>query len=122
MEAFILPTLLVLLSAALRSFIVSKSGTATILGELGLGLPVDLTFGALSIAISSAAIFQYWLDNRAMLIVGVLLVAIFQLGVLYRPCKEYIDEDKNWQSFGLWFLNAFVTFCVFLFLVFKVVK
>ena len=121
MEAFILPALLVLLSAVLRSFIVNKSSTPTILGEIGLGLPVDLTFVALSVAISSAAMAQYWLDNRATLIVGVLLVAAFQLGALYRPCKEYIDEDKNWHSFGLWFLNVLVTFFVFSFLVFKVV-
>lgn len=121
MEAFILPALLVLLSAVLRSFIVNKSSTPTILGEIGLGLPVDLTFVALSVAISSAAMVQYWLDNRATLIVGILLVAAFQLGALYRPCKESIDEDKNWHSFGLWFLNVLVTFGVFSFLVFEVV-
>ncbi|ASX10616.1 hypothetical protein CK627_07355 [Aeromonas dhakensis] len=100
----------------------NKRSTPTILGEIGLGLPVDLTFVALSVAISSAAIVQYWLDNRANLIVGILVVAIIQLGAIYRPCKEYIDEDKNWHSFGLWLLNILVTFGVFSFLVFKVVK
>ncbi|MFL0807132.1 MAG: hypothetical protein K6L60_07575 [Oceanobacter sp.] len=120
MEAFISPAFLVLLSAALRNFIVNKSSTPTILGEILLGLPVDLTFVALSVAISSAAMEEYWLDKRATLIVGVLLVAVFQLGALYRPCKEYIDEDKNWHSFGLWFLNFLVTFLVFVFLVFEV--
>lgn len=120
MEAFILPALLVLLSAVLRSFIVNKSGTPSILGEIGLGLPIDLTFVALSVAISSSAMVQHWLNNRPTLIVGILLVAVFQLGALYKPCKEYIDEDKNWLSFGLWILNALITFCVFSFLVFKV--
>lgn len=121
MEAFILPALLVLLSAVLRSFITSKKSTPTILGDIGLGLPVDLTFVALSVAISSAAMIQHWLDNRGTLIVGIMAVAAVQLGALYRPCKEYIDEDKSWHSFGLWFLNVLVTFFVFCFLVFKVV-
>ncbi len=122
METLILPALLVLLSASLRSFIVNKKSTPTILGDICLALPVDLTFVALSVAITSATMIQHWLDNRATLIVGILLVAAFQLGALYRPCKEYIDEDKNLHSFGLWFLNAVVTFLVFYFLVFKVVK
>ena len=122
MEAFILPALLVLLSAVLRSFIVNKRSTPAVLGDIGLGLPVDLTFAALSIAISSAALIQHWLDNRPILIVGIFLVAVIQLGALYKPCKEYIDEDKNWQSFGLWFLNVLVTFFVFCFLILKVVS
>lgn len=122
MEAFILPALLVLLSAILRSFIVNKKSTPSVLGDIALGLPVDLTFVALSLAISSASLIQYWIDNRATLIVGILVVAAFQLGALYKPCKEYIDEDKNWYSFWLWFLNTAATFAVFCFLVIKVVK
>lgn len=121
MNIFILPACLVLLSAMLRSFIVNKDRTPSIISEILLGLPVDLTFVALSIAISSAAFNPHWLENRATLIVGILLVAVFQLGALYRPCKEYIDEDKNWHSFGMWFLNTVITVFVFSFLVFKVV-
>ncbi|GKW01381.1 hypothetical protein PEC301877_01960 [Pectobacterium carotovorum subsp. carotovorum] len=122
MEAFILPALLVLLSAILRSFIVNKKSTPSVLGDIALGLPVDLTFVALSVAISSAAFIQYWIENRATLIVGILVIAVFQLGALYKPCKEYIDADENWFSFWLWVLNAISTFAVFCFLVIKVVK
>ncbi|XKU41589.1 hypothetical protein BG51_01005 [Pseudomonas [fluorescens] ATCC 17400] len=122
MEAFILPALLVLLSATLRSFIVNKKSTPTVLGDIALGLPVDLTFVALSIAISSTAMLQSSLDNRAILIVGLLVAASFQLGALYKPCKEFIDEDKNWHSFGLWVANALITFIIFCFLVIKVMK
>lgn len=122
MESFVLPALLVLLSAVLRSFIVNKSSTPSVLGEIALGVPVDLTFVALSVAISSTMFLDYWLNNRATLIVGILIVAALQMGALYKPCKEYIDEDKNWKSFGLWFLNVVITFLVFCFLVLRVVK
>ncbi|MEK6198083.1 MAG: hypothetical protein N2B58_07910, partial [Desulfobacterales bacterium] len=105
-----------------RSFIVNKSSTPSVLGEIALGIPVDLTFVALSVAISSTMLLDYWLNNRANLIVGILIVAALQMGALYKPCKEYIDEDKNWKSFGLWFLNVVITFLVFCFLVLKVVK
>ncbi|MEQ9920356.1 hypothetical protein ABRQ09_05765 [Pectobacterium brasiliense] len=122
MDVFFLPALLVLLSAALRSFIVTKNSTPSIIGEIALGLPVDLTFVVLSIGLTSGTIAPYWVDNRSILIIGMLFVAIFQLGVLYKPCKEYIDEDKNAHSFGLWFLNSLVTLGVFAFFMFKVIK
>jgi hypothetical protein len=93
-----------------------------VLGEIALGIPVDLTFVALSVAISSMLMQDYWLANRATLIVTILIVAAIQLGAIYKPCKEYIDEDKNWRSFWLWFLNVVITFLVFCFLVIKVVK
>ncbi len=122
MEAFILPALLVLLSAILRSFIVNKKSTPSVLGDIALGLPVDLTFVALSVAISSTALIQYWLDHRGTLVIEILVIAVFQLGALYKPCKEYIDEDRYWCSFWLWVLNIAFTFAVFCFLVIKVVK
>lgn len=122
MDVFFLPALLVLLSAALRSLIVTKKSTPSIIGEIALGLPVDLTFVVLSIVLTSGAIVQYWVDNRPILIVGMFFVAIIQLGVIYKPCKEYIDEDKNAHSFGLWLLNSLVTLGVFAFFMFKVIK
>ncbi|WP_431419879.1 hypothetical protein [Aeromonas dhakensis] len=88
-----------------------------------MGLPVDLTFVALSIVItiSASSFTSGWADSRPSLIVGALIVAAFQIGALYKPCKEYVDEDKPWLSFFLWFVNALCTFGVFAFLVFKVV-
>lgn len=122
MEAFVLPALLVFLSSILRSFIVNKSSTPSVLGEIALGIPVDLTFVALSVAISSSFMQEYWLTNRATLIIVMLIIAAIQLGAIYKPCKEYIDEDENLYSFGLWFLNVVITFSVFCFLVIWVVK
>lgn len=122
-DTFVLPALLVLLSAILRSFIVNKSSTPSVLGEIGMGLPVDLTFVALSIVITiSASSFAVdWVNSRPSLIVGALVVAAVQIGALYKPCKEYVDEDKPWHSFGLWLLNTICTFLVFAFLLIEVI-
>jgi len=118
----VLPALLVLLSAALRVFIVNKSGTMSTLGDIGLGLPVDLTFAAFSIIIYSSALNATWLPHHAILIAGLLLAAIFQLGAIYKPCKEYRDDGDFGKSFGLWFLNAVITLAVFSFIGLEVVK
>lgn len=98
-DAFILPALLVLLSAVLKSFITNRSGTMTVLGEIGLGLPVDLSFVVLSIAITSNQLIQSWIDMRSILIVGVLILVSFQLGAIYKPCREFVDDGKYLHSF-----------------------
>ncbi|EIV8497303.1 MULTISPECIES: hypothetical protein [Vibrio] len=123
MDTFVLPALLVLLSAILRSFIVNKNSTPSVLGDIMLGLPVDLTFVGLSIVITlvGSSFSAGWEAARSGLIVGILIVAAFQIGALYKPCKEYVDEDRPWCSFGLWVLNALCTFAVFAFLLFEVV-
>lgn len=111
------------MSAGLRSFIVNKSSTPAVIYDIALGLPVDLTFVALSIAISaSSELTPFWASNKPTLFVGVLTIAVIQLGAIYKPCKEYIDEDKPWKSFSLWFLNATITFTVFSYFVLKVAK
>ncbi|MEC6823433.1 hypothetical protein VXS02_08315 [Photobacterium piscicola] len=122
MDTFVLPALLVLLSAILRSFIVNKNSTPSVLGDIMIGLPVDLTFVGLSIAITlvGTSFSVGWEANRSGLIVGILIIAAFQIGALYKPCKEYIDEDKPCLSFCLWILNALCTFGVFAFLLFEV--
>lgn len=123
MDTFVLPALLVLLSAILRSFIVNKNSTPSVLGDIMMGLPVDLTFVALSIVItlSSSSFSKDWEATRSGLIVGILVIAAFQIGALYKPSKEYVDEDKPFKSLGLWILNALCTFSVFAFLLMKVV-
>ena len=122
MGTIVLPALLVLLSAALRSFIINKDGTIATLGDIGLGLPVDLTFAALSIVIYSSAINQDWEQYHPILVVLILVSAVFQLGAIYRPCKEYRDEGENIKSFGLWFLNVGITFSLFSFIALEVIK
>ena len=122
MGAIVLPALLVLLSAALRSFIINKDGTMSTLGDIGLGLPVDLTFAALSVIIYSSALAQDWVQYHPVLIVFLLVAAVFQLGAVYKPCKEYRGEGENGKSFGLWFLNVFITFSVFSFISLEVIK
>jgi hypothetical protein len=122
-ETFVLPALLVLMSAGLRSFIVNKNSTPAVIYDIALGLPVDLTYVALSIAIATTSeLTPFWAANRPILFVGVLTIAVMQLGAIYKPCKEYIDEDKPWKSFSLWFLNAAITFFVFSYFVLKVAK
>ncbi len=122
MDMFVLPALLVLLSAACRNFIVYKGGTMSILGEIGLGLPVDLTFVALSVAISTNSLTAVWADDRGYIIVGLMILAVFPLGAIYKPCKGYIDEAKHVKSFALWVLNSILTLSAFAFLVIKVVE
>jgi len=121
-SSVLLPALLVLLSAALRSFIINKNSTLSIIGDIGLGLPVDLTFAALSIIIYSNALSTEWVNYHPELIVSVLVAAIFQLGAIYRPCKEYRDEGENGKSAGLWLINIITTFAVFSFIALEVVK
>ena len=93
------------------------------LGDIILGLPVDLTFVGLSIVMTlvGGSFSDGWETDRASLIVGILTTAAFQIGALYKPCKEYVDEDKPWKSFGLWIINALCTFAVFAFLLIEVV-
>lgn len=122
MDILVLPALLVLLSAMLRSLIVNKNGTAAILAEIGLGLPVDLAFVTFAVTISAPITDIFWLANRSLLIVGALVAACLQLGFLYKPGKEYMDAGENLKSFGLWLLNVIVTYVVFAFLVLKVVS
>lgn len=122
MGTIVLPALLVLLSAALRSFIINRSGTIATLGDIGLGLPVDLTFAALSIIIYQNSLNPDWITYHPALIVFILVAAVFQLGAIYKPCKEYRDEGENCKSFGLWFLNVVITFCMFSFLALGVIK
>lgn len=122
MGIIVLPALLVLLSAALRVFIINKSGTLSTLGDIGLGLPVDLTFAAFSIIIYSSALSAGWVPHHPVLIAVLLLAAIFQLGAIYKPCKEYRDDGEFGKSFGLWFLNAVITLGVFSFIGLEVVK
>lgn len=52
MDTFVLPAPLVILSAILRSFIISKNSTPSVLGDIILGLPVVLTFVGLSIVMT----------------------------------------------------------------------
>lgn len=122
MGIIVLPALLVLLSAALRSFIVNKDGTGSTLADIGLGLPVDLTFAALSVIIYSSALSQDWVDLHPVLIVLLMVSAVFQLGAVYKPCKEYRDEGDSLKACGLWFLNVIITFGIFVFIAVEVIK
>jgi hypothetical protein len=119
----VLPALLVLLSAALRSFIINKDrSTMSTIGDIGLGLPVDLTFAAFSVIIYSNTLSQSWINFHPILIVVLLIVAVIQLGAIYKPCKEYRDESENLKAFGLWFINILITFFIFSFIALKVIK
>ncbi|EGR1312052.1 hypothetical protein VCSRO206_3490 [Vibrio cholerae] len=117
-----IPALLVILSAALRGLIVNKKGTMYIAGDIGIGLPVDLTFAALSIILSASLLNETWVGKQPDLILIFFVTAVVQLGFLFTPCKGYRDSGKNGKAFGLWFVNILITFGVYIFLTLEVIK
>jgi len=122
MELIMAPALLVLLSAFLRGLIVDKGGTRSIMANIGLGLPVDLTFAMFAIVLYVQVLNKFWSQHHVILIVGILLIPIVQLGLIYKPCKEYRDESENLKAFGLWFLNMVITFILFSYILLGVIK
>lgn len=117
-----IPALLVILSAALRGLIVNKKGTMYIAGDIGIGLPVDLTFAALSIILSASLLNDTWVSNQPGLILILFTTAVIQLGFLFTPCKGYRDSGENGKAFGLWFINILITFGVYSFITLGVIK
>lgn len=122
MLTFLLSALLLLISTSLRVFITNKDGTGYALQEIAIGLPVDLTFVSLSIVIVLANIHPNFIQYHAHLIAAIIVISIVQLGCFYKPCREYMDELKFKEAWGLWIGNALITFLIFTFLLIKVVK
>ena len=122
MLTFLLSALLLLISTSLRVFITNKDGTGYALQEIAIGLPVDLTFVSLSIVIVLANINQNFMQYHPHLIAAIFVISIIQLGCFYKPCREYMDDLKFIQAWGLWIVNTLITFLIFTFLLIKVVK
>lgn len=122
MSAIILPSLLVIMSAMLRSFIAHRGGTLTIIADIGMGIPVDLTFAAFSLVLDQSLLKENWSEYYKTLMIVVLTLAVLQLGTLYRPCKGYHDDGENLKAFGMWILNALTTFGIFKYIALEVMK
>lgn len=105
-EAVLLSVLLVLLSAILKSGITNTGGTAATAWEIGLGLPVDLSFVALSLVLTTSSFLPEAEPFKNAIAVGVLVLAILQLIFLYRPSKGYYESRKFLQAFGTFFINV----------------
>lgn len=122
MNTFLLSALLLLISTTLRIFITNRKGTANAIQEIVIGLPVDLTFVAFSIVIVSSNLNTDFITYHSLLIALVVLLGVIQLGAIYKPGKEYIEDEEFLKAWLLWALNAIITFLLFLFLMLKVVK
>ncbi|EOX4300522.1 hypothetical protein ACRTDJ_18150 [Shewanella algae] len=109
-EAVLLSVLIVLLSAILKSGITNTGGTAATAWEIGLGLPVDLSFVAFSLVLTATAFIPEVEQYKTAIAVTVLVLAVIQLIFLYRPSKGYYEAKAFAKAFGVFALNALLTF------------
>ncbi|ENM5854904.1 hypothetical protein ACYVMA_004538 [Vibrio parahaemolyticus] len=119
-EAVLLSVLIVLLSAILKSGITNTGGTAATAWEIGLGLPVDLSFVAFSLVLTATAFIPEVEQYQTAIAVTVLVLAVIQLIFLYRPSKGYYESKSFGKAFGVFALNAILTFVCLSAVLFKV--
>lgn len=113
LEAVLLSVLLVLLSAILKSGITNTGGTAATAWEIGLGLPIDLSFVALSLVLTATSIQPAVEPHQISIAIGALVLAILQLIFLYRPSKGYYEASKFGKAFFTFIFNlALTTVCL----------
>lgn len=109
LEAVLLSVLLVLLSAILKSGITNTGGTAATAWEIGLGLPIDLSFVSFSLVLTASSILPNVAPYKTSIAIAILVLAIIQLIFLYRPSKGYYDACHFAKAFFTFFFNLTLT-------------
>lgn len=117
-EAVMLSVLVVLLSALLKSGITNNGGTAATAWEIGLGLPVDLSFVAFSLVLTATAYLPGAEPFKVAIAFGVLVLAVIQLIFFYRPSKGYYEGKSFFKAFSVFAFNMSLTFaCLYIILI-----
>lgn len=112
-EAVLLSVLLVLLSAILKSGITNSGSTTATAWEIGLGLPVDLSFVGLSLVLTAKTFLPEMELYKNVIWVGILVLAILQLIFLYRPSKGFYECREYCKAFFIFVFNfALTIFCL----------
>lgn len=113
-----LSLLVVLLSALLKSGITNNGGTTATAWEIGLGLPVDLSFVAFSLVLTATTYLPGAERFKVAIAFAVLLLAVIQLIFFYRPSKGYYEGKSFLKAFGIFAFNMALTFfCLYVILI-----